>query len=56
VTKVKEVLMNMHQTAEGRQVLHAFESTTKFDEIPVRDIELMAGLKKLVDAELKLQR
>lgn len=56
VTKVKEVLMNMHQTAEGRQVLQAFESTTKFDEIPVRDIELMAGLKKLVDAELKLQR
>jgi phosphonate transport system substrate-binding protein len=56
VTKVKEVLMNMHQTAEGRQVLQAFESTTKFDEIPVRDIDLMAGLKKLVDAELKPQR
>jgi len=56
VTRVKEILMNMHQTAEGKQVLQAFESTTKFDEIPVRDMDLMAGLKKQVDAELKLQR
>jgi phosphonate transport system substrate-binding protein len=56
VTKVKEVLMNMHQTAEGKQVLEDFENTTKFDEIPVRDMDLMAGLRKQVDAELKLQR
>ncbi|MEX0805179.1 MAG: phosphate/phosphite/phosphonate ABC transporter substrate-binding protein [Candidatus Binatia bacterium] len=56
VTRVKEVLLNMHQTDEGRQVLQAFESTTKFEEIPVRDIELMEGLRKHVDAELKLKR
>ena len=56
VTRVKEVLLNMHQTEEGRQVLRDFESTAKFEEIRVRDIDLMAGLKKHVDAELKLQR
>ncbi|MGH7824958.1 MAG: phosphate/phosphite/phosphonate ABC transporter substrate-binding protein [Candidatus Binatia bacterium] len=56
VTRVKEVLLHMHQTEKGRQVLRAFESTTKFEEIPVRDIELVAGLRKYVDAELKLQR
>jgi ABC-type phosphate/phosphonate transport system substrate-binding protein len=56
VTRIKEVLLNMHQTEEGRQALQDFESTTKFDEIPVRDIDLFAGLRKHVDAELKLQR
>jgi phosphonate transport system substrate-binding protein len=55
-TRVKEVLLNMQQTDEGRQVLQAFENTTKFEEIPVRDVDLMAGLRKHVDAELKLQR
>jgi ABC-type phosphate/phosphonate transport system substrate-binding protein len=56
VTRIKEVLLNMHQTEEGRQALQDFESTTKFDEIPVRDIDLFAGLRTHVDAELKLQR
>jgi phosphonate transport system substrate-binding protein len=56
VTKVKEVLLNMHRSEEGGKVLRAFESTTKFDEIPVQAIDLMAGLRKYIDAELKLQR
>jgi phosphonate transport system substrate-binding protein len=56
VTRVKEVLLNMHQSEEGGKVLRDFESTTKFDEIPVQAIDLMAGLKKYIDAELKLQR
>jgi phosphonate transport system substrate-binding protein len=56
MTKVKEVLLNMHQTEDGRQVLQAFENTTKFEEIPVRDMDLARGFKKYVDAELKLQR
>jgi hypothetical protein len=37
-------------------MLQAFESTTRFEEIPVRDIELMERLRKHVDAELKLKR
>ena len=56
VTRVKEVLLNMHQTEQGRQVLQVFESTSKFEEIRVRDFDLIAGLRKHVDAELKLQR
>ena len=56
VTRVGEVLINMQQSEEGGKVLRAFENTTKFDEIPVRAIDLMAGLRKYVDAELKLQR
>ena len=56
VTRIKKILLNMHQTDEGRQMLQAFESTTRFEEIPVRDIELMERLRKHVDAELKLKR
>jgi len=53
-TKVKEILLNMHQTEEGKQALAAFENTTKFEELPTRDIDLMAKLRKYVDAELKI--
>jgi ABC-type phosphate/phosphonate transport system substrate-binding protein len=55
VTRVKEVLLNMHQSEEGRQALAAFENTTKFEELSTRDMELMAKLRKHVDAELKIQ-
>jgi phosphonate transport system substrate-binding protein len=54
--RVKELLLNMHQSEEGEKALRDFEGTTKFDEIPVQAIDLMAGLKKYIDAELKLQR
>ena len=53
--RVKEILLNMHQSEEGRRALAAFENTTKFDELPARDAELMAKLRKYVDAELKIQ-
>lgn len=55
VTKIREILLNMHLTAAGRQVLQEFESTTKFEEVPARDRDMIAQLKKHVDAELKLQ-
>ncbi|MBI2181237.1 MAG: phosphate/phosphite/phosphonate ABC transporter substrate-binding protein [Deltaproteobacteria bacterium] len=55
VARVKTLLLNMHQSEEGEKALRAFESTTKFDEIPVQAIDLMAGLKKYIEAELKLQ-
>jgi ABC-type phosphate/phosphonate transport system substrate-binding protein len=56
VTRVKEVLLNMHRSDEGRQVLQAFERTGKFEEIPATDLELIAGLRKQIDTELKHQR
>ena len=56
VTRLKEVLLNMQQSEEGGKALREFENTTKFDAIPVQAIDLMTGLKKYLDAELKLQR
>ena len=55
VTKVKDILLNMNQTDEGNQVLQAFENTTRFEEIPTRDIDLAAGIMKHIDAEIKHQ-
>lgn len=55
VARVKEILLNMHLTDEGNQVLQAFENTARFDEIPAGDLETAAGLMKHIDAELKLQ-
>jgi hypothetical protein len=45
----------MHQSEEVEKSCEV-ESTNQFDEIPVQAIDLMAGLKKYIDAELKLQR
>jgi hypothetical protein len=45
----------MTRTEEGRKVLREFDNTTKFDEIPAPVHDLMMGLKKYVEAELKPQ-
>jgi phosphonate transport system substrate-binding protein len=55
VTKIKNILLNMTRTEEGREVLREFHNTTKFDEIPAPVHDLMMGLKKYVEAELKPQ-
>jgi len=56
MTRVKEILLNMNQTDQGRQVLQAFESTTRFEELPDHDLELLKRLRPYIDTELKLQR
>jgi phosphonate transport system substrate-binding protein len=55
VTKIKNVLSNMTRTLEGRKILVEFDNTAKFDEIPAPTHDLMIGLKKYVEAELKPQ-
>ena len=55
LTKIKNVLLNMTRTEEGRNVLREFDNTTKFDEIPAPVHDLMRGFKKYVEAELKPQ-
>jgi phosphonate transport system substrate-binding protein len=55
LTKIKNILLNMTRTEEGREVLREFGNTTKFDEIPAPVHDLMMGLKKYVEAELKPQ-
>lgn len=53
LTKIKNVLLNMPRTEEGRKVLREFDNTTKFDKIPAPVHDLMRGFKKYVEAELK---
>lgn len=55
LTKIKNVLLNMTRTEEGRKVLREFDNTTKFDEIPAPVHDLMMRSKKYVKAELKPQ-
>jgi len=55
VTKIKNILLHMPQTEEGRKILREFDNTTKFDEIPAPVHDLMMGLKKYVEAEIKPQ-
>jgi phosphonate transport system substrate-binding protein len=53
VAKIKNILINMSQTEEGRKVLREFDNTTKFDEIPAPVHDQLTGLKKYLEAELK---
>lgn len=55
VARVKEILITMDQSEEGRKVLQAFEKTTKFDELPDQAIDLFVRFGKYIDAELGLQ-
>jgi phosphonate transport system substrate-binding protein len=55
VTRIRDILLNMHRSESGKQILQAFESTTKFEAIPGRDFDLVAAFSKQIDAELKLQ-
>jgi phosphonate transport system substrate-binding protein len=54
VTRIKETLLQMSSSDEGFQALKAFENTTRFDEIPQRDLDSAAALMKHIDVELKL--
>jgi phosphonate transport system substrate-binding protein len=55
LAKIKNVLLHMDRTEEGRNVLREFGNTAKFDEIPAPVHDLIMGLKKYVDAEVKPQ-
>jgi len=55
VAKIKNILLDMTQSEEGRKILREFDNTAKFDEIPAPVHDLMMGLKKYVEAELKPQ-
>ena len=56
VTKIRDILLNMHRSESGKKVLQDLESTTKFEPIPGRDFDLVAAFRKQLDTELKLQR
>ena len=48
--RVTELLLHIHETAEGRAALEAFESTTRFDALPAGPEETLASLRELFAA------
>ena len=52
VAKIKEILMDMQQSEEGKKTLQDFEKTTKFDEIPDQTMTPFLKLQNFIDAEL----
>ena len=55
VTKVKNILIEMDQSKDGRSALKEFERTTKFDELPSSSTAQILKLRKFVEAELRLR-
>ena len=55
VARIKEILVKMDQSAEGRKVLKDFEGTTKFDEISDQAMLSLSKLQKFIDTELGIK-
>lgn len=55
LAKIREILIGMDQTEEGRKVLKAFENTTKFDELPEQSMAPLLKASKLLNAELGIK-
>jgi phosphonate transport system substrate-binding protein len=52
VTRIKEILIEMDQSPEGRSALKEFEDTTKFDPLPGPSIAQLLKARKFVEAEV----
>jgi phosphonate transport system substrate-binding protein len=55
VARIKEILLKMDQSEEGRKALQEFERTAKFDEIPDQAMAPLLKSMKFIEAELGLQ-
>jgi ABC-type phosphate/phosphonate transport system substrate-binding protein len=53
VTRIKEIMIEMDQSPEGRSALREFEETTKFDELPGPSMAQLLTLRKFVEAEVR---
>jgi ABC-type phosphate/phosphonate transport system substrate-binding protein len=54
VARIREILLQMDQVAEGKKVLHAFQGTTRFDDIPEHAMETLSTAITWVEAEFEL--
>jgi len=52
VTRIREVLLKMDQSEEGKKALRGFELTTKFDEIPAEAMASLLKAGRLIDLEV----
>ncbi|MFQ5949817.1 MAG: PhnD/SsuA/transferrin family substrate-binding protein, partial [Nitrospiria bacterium] len=55
VARIKEILLGMDQSEEGRKALKAFERTTKFDEIPEQSLAPLLRSQDFIDKEFGLK-
>jgi phosphonate transport system substrate-binding protein len=55
LANVKEILIHMDQTEDGKKALQQFDRTAKFDELSEHNTGLIQKLGKLIEAEMKLQ-
>jgi phosphonate transport system substrate-binding protein len=53
--RIKEILIKMDQSEEGKKTLQDFEKTTKFDELPDQSMPPLLKLQKFIDAELEVK-
>jgi phosphonate transport system substrate-binding protein len=54
LARIREILLQMDQVEEGKNVLHAFERTTRFDEIPEHTMTTLSNTLTLIEAEFGL--
>lgn len=55
VARIKEILIKMDQSEEGRKALQDFENTTKFDELPPQAMTQLSNALQFIDAELGIK-
>lgn len=55
VASIKETLIRMHESEEGKKALKEFENTSKFDELPEKAMAPFFKAGKLIDAEFGIK-
>jgi phosphonate transport system substrate-binding protein len=55
VARIKEMLLKMDQSEEGRKVLQEFEKTTKFDELPDGAMAPLLKAGNFIDSEFRIK-
>ena len=55
VARIKEILIKMDQSEEGKKALQDFEKTTKFDEIPKGVLNPLLQSMKFIEAEFNIK-
>jgi phosphonate transport system substrate-binding protein len=55
VTRIKEILLEMDQSPEGRSALKEFEETTKFDPLPGPSMAQLLKARKFAEAEVRVR-
>ena len=55
IAKIKDLLLAMERSEDGRRALHEFQKTTRFDALPEGSLAPLLRLQTLIDAEVGAQ-